>query len=80
MKKYRRLSKALVAVAFILSGVMCAFVAWSYRDFLYHIEYSGYSSPAWVTLFYAVPFIIAIVFALVFASIFNKKSMAVELT
>ena len=51
---------ALIAIAVLLSDIMCAFVAFAYRDMLCGIEHLGYSAPASVAFLYAVPFIIGI--------------------
>lgn len=52
----RKLSHLFSAVAILLSDVMCAVVAFGYRDMLCGIEHSCYSAPASVAFLYAIPF------------------------
>ena len=50
-----KLSHLFSAVAILLSDVMCAVVAFGYRDMLCGIEHSCYSAPASVAFLYAIP-------------------------
>ena len=51
-----KLSHLFSAVAILLSDVMCAVVAFGYRDMLCGIEHSCYSAPASVAFLYSIPF------------------------
>ena len=53
---------------------MCAVTAYNYRDMLCGIEHSGYSAPAYVVLFGAIPFGAAIVVCGVLAVLFYRKA------
>ena len=74
MNKNKLISIIFACIAILLSDVMCAFVAYNYRDYLYCIAYKGYSAPAWVTLFYSIPFLLAIIVSITIAIIFYKSS------
>lgn len=56
----RTLSKVFFVLAFLLSGAMCAVVAYSYCDMTRGIRYAGYSAPAWTAFMAVIPFAIAI--------------------
>lgn len=61
----KRLSYLFLIIAIILSDVMCAVVGYSYRDMQCGIEHAGYSAPASVALYYAIPFLIVIIVCVV---------------
>ena len=61
-------------IAVLLSNIMCAFVAFTYRDMLCGIEHLGYSAPASVAFLYAIPFMIGIAVCIVIAITFYRKS------
>jgi len=61
-------------IAVLLSDIMCAFVAFAYRDMLCGIEHLGYSAPAGAAFLYAIPFVIGIIACVVMAVIFYMKS------
>ena len=63
-----------VIVSILLSDIMCAFVAFAYRDALCGIEHLGYSAPAGVAFLYAIPFVIGIIICVILAVIFYRKS------
>ena len=60
-------------IAILLSDIMCAFVAFVYRDALCGIEHLGYSAPAGVAFLYAIPFAIGIIICAVIAVVFFRK-------
>lgn len=62
------------AIAVLLSDIMCAVVAFAYRDMLCGIAHMGYSAPARVAFFYAIPFLIGIIICAVLAIVFYRKS------
>lgn len=70
----RKLSRLLTAIAILLSDVMCATVAFCYRDMLCGIEHLCYSAPASVAFLYAIPFGIGIVICSLAAYLLHKKS------
>ena len=70
----KKVAIAFVAIAVLLSFIMCAVVAFSYRDMLYGIRYLGYSAPASVAFLNAIPFMAGIIICAVLASVFYKKS------
>lgn len=61
-------------IAVLLSDIMCAFVAFAYRDMLCGIAHMGYSAPASAAFLYAVPFMTGIIICVVLAIVFYKKS------
>jgi len=63
-----------IAIAVLLSDIMCAFVAFVYRDMLCGIEHLGYSAPVSVAFLYAIPFLIGIIICAVLAIVFYRKS------
>ena len=65
----RKLSHLFSAVAILLSDVMCAVVAFGYRDM-----HSCYSAPASVAFLYAIPFGIGIAVCSLVAYILHKRS------
>jgi hypothetical protein len=47
----KKLSYLFIAIAILLSNIMCSVVAFNYRDMLCGIEHLGYSAPASVAFF-----------------------------
>ena len=70
----KKLSVLFAALAVLLWGAMCAVVAWNYCDMLHGIEHHGFSAPADIAFFYAIPFVIGIAVCVVLAMVFHKKS------
>ena len=52
---------AFAAIAVLLSDIMCAVVAFAYRDMLCGIRHLGYSAPASAAFLYAIPFMAGII-------------------
>lgn len=71
MKKF---SYLLIALAVLLSDIMCAMVAYNYRAMLCGIEHAGFSAPANIAFLGSIPYIIGIVVCAVLAKVFYKKS------
>ena len=69
----KRLSRLFAALAILLWGAMCAVVAWNYCDMLHVIEHHGFSAPASIAFFVAIPFVLAIIVCVVLAIVFHKK-------
>ena len=70
----KKLSVVFGLFAIILSNVMCAVVAFNYRDMLCGIRHSCYSAPAWVAFLSAIPYAVAIVVCVILAVVFKKRS------
>ena len=58
----KKLSYLFIAIAILLSNIMCSVVAFNYRDMLCGIEHLGYSAPASVAFLSAFPFVFVIFF------------------
>ncbi len=69
----KKLSYLFAALAVVLSKIMCAVVAYTYRDILCGIEHAGFSAPADMAFLYAVPFITVIMLCVLLAIRFHKK-------
>ena len=70
----KKLSFLFAAAAIVLSDVMCAVVAFTYRDMPCRIEASCYSAPAGVAFLSAIPFGIGIIICAAAAYMFHKKA------
>ena len=70
----KKLSVVFGLFAIILSNVMCAVVAFNYRDMLCGIQHSSYSAPAWVAFLSAIPYAVAIAVCIILAVVFKKRS------
>lgn len=70
----KKLSVVFGLFSIILSNVMCAVVAFNYRDMLCGIQHSCYSAPAWVAFLSAIPYAVAIVVCVILAVAFKKRS------
>ena len=70
MKKF---SNWLLALAVVLSDVMCAVVAYNYCEMQWGAKYAMYSAPASVAFLYAIPYGIAITVCVIAAIILRKK-------
>lgn len=68
----KSLSTMFWILAVLLSDVMCAVVAYSYCDMVWGIKYAGYSAPAYVAFFTAIPYVVGIIVCVVLA-IFTKR-------
>ena len=63
----------LIAMAVILSNMMCADVAFNYASLLCSIEHKGFSAPASVAFFVMIPYVAGIIICLILAFIVNKS-------
>ena len=70
----KKLSFLLMVAAVLLSDVMCAVVAYAYRDMLCGIAHSCYSAPASVAFLYAIPFGIGIILCTAAAYILYRRA------
>lgn len=73
MKKYKYLSYIFMALAILLSNVMCAVVAYNYCNMLWGIRYEGYSAPANVAFLLVIPYAVGIAICVILAYYFRKK-------
>ena len=70
----KKLSIVFTVLALVLSHVMCAHVAFSFRGMICCIEHTGCSAPADVALLLAIPYLIAVAVCAVFVVVFWRKS------
>ena len=70
----KKLSYLFIAIAILLSDIMCAVVAFNYRDMICGIEHSSYSAPASVAFLSAIPFSIGLIVCAAVAYTLYKKS------
>lgn len=73
MSKFRIISVSFIAIAIILSNIMCSNVAFEYSNMLWGIKYAGYSAPANIVFFLAIPYIIGILICSSLAYVFWRK-------
>ena len=71
----KRLSQLFTILGFVLSNIMCFVVAYNYRDMLCGIAHGGYSAPAYVALFTAIPYLIAVTACIILAVVFKRKEV-----
>ena len=69
----KHLPKLFTILALLLSHVMCIVVAFHYSYLLHCGRHGGCSAPAYVALFYAIPFLIGIAVCVILAVTFRKK-------
>lgn len=73
MKKYKYLTYAFIALAILLSNVMCAAVAYRYCDMKWGIRYGGYSAPVNAAFLLVIPYAIGIAICIILAWAFYKR-------
>jgi len=71
---FNRLSIVFFTISAVLSSIMCAVVAYNYRDLICGIDHMGYSAPASSAFIYAIPFLVGIVVCMILAVVFKKKA------
>ena len=69
----KKISNVFIALAIILSDVMCAVVAYNYCAMQWGAKYAAYSAPACVAFLYAIPYGIGIVVSVIVAVVFRRK-------
>lgn len=69
----KKLSVLFLVLAVLLSDVMCAVVAYTYRGMLCCIQHALCSAPASVAFLYAVPFAAGIAVCLLAAYLLGRK-------
>lgn len=70
----KKLSIIFGLLAVLLSDIMCAVVAYNYRDMLCGIEHAGYSAPSSTAFLLVIPYAIGIAICIVLAIVFKKKA------
>ena len=70
----KKLSIIFGLLAVLLSDIMCAVVAYNYRDMLCGIEHAGYSAPSGAAFLLVIPYAIGIAICIVLAIVFKKKA------
>ncbi len=70
----KKAAAAFAVLAVLLSDVMCAVVAYAYRDMLCGIEHLGYSAPADTAFLLVIPFAAGIAVCVVLAAVLYKRS------
>lgn len=70
----KKLSIIFGLLAVLLSDIMCAVVAYNYRDMLCGIEHAGYSAPSGTAFLLVIPYAIGISICIVLAIVFKKKA------
>ena len=75
----KNISNIFIALAIILSNVMCAVVAYNYCAMQWGAKYAAYSAPASVAFLYAVPYGLGIAVSVIVAIVL-RKSESSELT
>ncbi len=63
----------LIAIAIVLSDIMCAVVAFNYANMLCGIEHSGFSAPASTAYYLAIPYAIGIAICVIIAIILEMR-------
>lgn len=69
----KKISNLFIALAVLLSNVMCAVVAYNYCAMQWGVRYAMYSAPAWVAFLYAIPFGIGIAVCVVVAVVMRRR-------
>ena len=69
----KKISNVFIALAIILSDVMCAVVAYNYCAMQWGAKYAGYSTPASVAFLYLIPYGIGIAVCVGMAMVLRKK-------
>ena len=69
----RKISNIFIVLAIILSNVMCAVVAYLYCNLQWGGKYAGYSAPAWLAFYYAIPYGISILICISIAIVLRKR-------
>lgn len=68
----KKISNIFIALAIILSDVMCAVVAYNYCAMQWGAKYAAYSAPASVSFLYVIPYGIGIAVCGLVATILRK--------
>ena len=69
----KKISNIFIALAVILSDVMCAVVAYNYCTMQWGAKYAGYSAPASVAFLYAIPYGLGILVCIIVAILLKNR-------
>lgn len=72
----KKLSIIFWLLAILLSDIMCAVVAYNYRDMLCGLEHSGYSAPASTAFLLVIPYAVGIAACVILAIFFRRKAQS----
>ncbi len=70
----KKLSIIFGSLAILLSDIMCAVVAYNYRDMLCGIEHSCYSAPAEMAFLTVIPYAIGIAVCIALSAVLGIRS------
>ena len=70
----KKLSTVFKILAFLLSHVMCADIAYGYCDLLWGQKYAGYSAVPNTAFVLAIPYLIGIIVCILLAVFCKKKA------
>ena len=71
----KKIYNIFVALAILLSDVMCAVVAYNFFKMQWGIRYAGFSAPVWVAFLYGIPFAIGIAVCVIVAVMLKKRTV-----
>ena len=71
----KKISNIFIALAIILSNVMCAVVAYNYCAMQWGAKYAGYSTPASVAFLYIIPYGIGIGVCAIVVRVLRKRKV-----
>lgn len=74
LNKFKMLRNVFITLTLVLTHWVCICVSFNYASMLCGIEHKGFSAPANVAFYIAIPYYILILIFAVLAFIFNKKS------
>ena len=72
----RKIRNVFIALAVLLSDVMCAVVAYNFCKMQWGIRYAAFSAPAWVAFLYGIPYAIGIVVCIIVAVVIKKRNFS----
>ena len=72
--KYKLLRNIFIALTLILTHWVCISVSFNYASMLCGIEHKGFSAPANVAFYIAIPYYFLILVFAALALVFSKKS------
>ncbi len=78
MKKYKILRNIFIVLTLVLSHLTFAVVAFNYAGMLCGIEHRGFSAPASIAFYLAIPYYIGIIVLVVLVAVFHKKASGEE--
>ena len=70
----KKIAYILFGLAVLLFGMMCAHVAYTYRDIVCGMQHLGYSAPPSVAFLYAIPYFALIAVSVLIGVVLLKKA------